>query len=133
MYIYIYILYYIYVIYVIYIYIYIHIYICIYMYIKVCLIMKGIGTRKRQISRLVSSYGHFQENLFEIMKITNWIWRQIFFFQMVISQLGSDLNATGKDECWIIWYSSRVFYSTSCIHYLLSSMLKPFGYSVSNF
>ena len=41
------------------------------MYIKVCLIMKGIGTRKRQISRLVSSYGHFQENLFEIMKITN--------------------------------------------------------------
>ena len=45
----------------------------------------------------------------------------------------SDITATVKNECWTIQWSSKVFYCSCCDHYLLSSMLKPFGYSVSDF
>ena len=33
--------------------------------------MKGLGASKTQIFQLVSTYGPFQGNLFEIVKITN--------------------------------------------------------------
>ena len=58
---------------------------------------------------------------------------QIYFFKMVISQLDSDLTATVKNQCWAIQCSSNVFYCSYCLYYLLSSMLKPFGYTLSNF
>ena len=52
---------------------------------------------------------------------------------MVISQLNSDLTAKVKNECCTIWCSSKKFYCSCWVCYLLSSMLKSFGYSVSNF
>ena len=52
---------------------------------------------------------------------------------MVISQLNSDLTATVKNECCTIWCSSKKLYCSCWVCYLLSSMLKSFGYSASNF
>ena len=54
-------------------YINIYIYICIYIYINSDnnTIIKGLGASRRQISRLVPTYGRFQENLFEIVQIVN--------------------------------------------------------------
>ena len=49
---------------------------------------------------------------------------------MVISQLNSDITATVKNECRTIWCSSKKFYCSCWVYYLLSSMLKSFGYSV---
>ena len=59
---------------------------------------KNLLTIYIYISRLVLTYGCFQENLFEIVKITNWIRRQVYFFKMVVSQLDSDLTAIVKNE-----------------------------------
>ena len=50
---------------------------------------------------------------------------------MVIYKLDSDLTATVKSECWTIQCSSKIFYCSCCVYYLLSPMLKPFEYSVS--
>ena len=49
----------------------IYIYIYIYIYIKIRTIINILGPSKRQISRLILTYGCFQGNLFEIVKITN--------------------------------------------------------------
>ena len=51
---------------------------------------------------------------------------------MVSSQLDSDLTATVKTNVGQS-NAAQVFYCSCCVYYLLNSMLKPFGYSVSNF
>ena len=55
------------------------------------------------------------------------------FFKMVISQLDSEITATMENKCWAIQCNSKVFYCNCCVYYLLRSILKPFGFSVSNF
>ena len=50
--------------------------------------MNGSRASKRQISRLVSTYGRFQGNLFETVEIVT----SNMFLKMVISQLDSDLK-----------------------------------------
>ena len=91
----------------IYLYIYI-LYIYIYIYIFLTIIrtkIKGLGASKRQIPRLGSIYCHSQEKFigncwncvdYKLNMTSN------VFFDMVISQLDSDLTATVKNECWTI-------------------------------
>ena len=54
-----------------YMYKYIYIYVYIYINSDNNTIIKGLGASRRQISRLVPTYGRFQENLFEIVQIVN--------------------------------------------------------------
>ena len=69
-----------------------------YVHMETKTIMKKLRDSKRQISGLVSTYGHFQRYFLKLQRLQIEYDVNYISFKMMISQLDNDLIATVKNE-----------------------------------